>query len=152
MVPCSVRMITHTTSLSTCLALSQRKYINVLPHRHVNEDEVLELEKQYIQTMDKILKKKKRLAVANTQHKGPNFSSSVLRAKIWMYSCRQLIKLHRHINKVSLHDSWDSSFRVVTALIPCEQVLPGVLFATTMANSFCWLIKRLRLSNRRSVL
>jgi hypothetical protein len=43
----------------------------------VNEEEVLVLEKQYIQTMDKILKKKKRLAFANTQYRRPTEPSSV---------------------------------------------------------------------------
>lgn len=43
----------------------------------MSEDEVLELEKQYIQTMDKILKKKKRLALANAQYKRTQDSSQV---------------------------------------------------------------------------
>jgi len=42
----------------------------------VNDEDVLELEKQYIQTMDKILKKKKRMALANAQHKHHYDSSS----------------------------------------------------------------------------
>lgn len=44
--------------------------------KHVNEEEVLVLEKQYIQTMDKILKKKKRLAFVNTQYRRPTEPSS----------------------------------------------------------------------------
>jgi hypothetical protein len=88
----------------------------------VNEEDVMVLEKQYIQTMDKILKKKKRLAFVNTQYKRPLEPPSVTVT----HSTRAL-RHHARLDsncdcrRDSCRD-WPGSFRALIAETPCKQV------------------------------